>query len=392
MSEKQHILMLLENNPYPRDRRVLQEAQTLVSAGHSVIVISPSAKDLTFYDFVDDVRAYRYPAPPELNGFLGYVLEYGVALVTMAVISVYVKLRHGFTVIHAHNPPDFMVMIALFYKLFGVRFIFDHHDLAPEMYSTRGGNVILLKVLQYFERLTCQVADHIIVTNESYKRLNIERNSVDAKNITIVRNGPTADMMHEIEADTTLKNRAPIIIGYLGEIGINDGVDYLVRSLNHLKELRQDWYCIIIGDGAARSDAEQLMHELDLSDVVEFAGWKKRSEFLPLLAAVDIGVEPIPRNDYTNHSTMIKIMEYMALGLPVVAFDLDEHRFTAQDAAIYAQSNEERDFSDCLSRLIDSPEHRQKMITFGQSRIRDDLMWSTQEEKLLSVYEGFISN
>lgn len=381
------ILMLLENNPYPRDVRVRQEARTLDRAGHAVIVISPRASDQQYREVIDGVTTYRYPAPPEMNGFAGYVLEYGVAMLAMAILSLYVFARHRFTVIHAHNPPDFMVLIALFYRLFGVRFVFDHHDLAQEMYLTRGGNRRVADVLRFFERLSCRVADQIIVTNESYRQIDIEKNGANSDKITIVRNGPSQELLHPVEADADWKGRAPFLIGYLGEIGVNDGVECLIRSLDHLRRVRADWMCVIIGDGPARADAEQLMGALQLADCVAFVGWKQRSEFLKLLSAMDIGVEPIPKNAYTNYSTMIKITEYMAVGLPIVAFDLEEHRFTAGDCAMYAQPNEERDFAACLAALMDDAEQRRSMSQIARMRIQH-LTWQSQEDNLRRVYEN----
>lgn len=387
MTQKHKILMLLENNPYPRDVRVRQEAQTLREAGHTVMVISQKAPDQPTYEVVNGVRTYRYPTPPEFDGFLGYVLEYGVAMVAMLFISIYVKFRHGFTVIHAHNPPDFPVVIALLFKPFGTKFVFDHHDLAPEMYSTRGGSNSVTKVLQYFERLTCRTADLIIETNESYKQLDIERNGANADAISIVRNGPSQKMLERMEPDETWQNKAPHILAYLGEIGVNDGVDYLMRALDVLRDKRTDWHCIIIGDGMAKPDAEKAMHDLNLTEYVSFLGWQPKEKFLPLLAAATIGVEPIPKNDYTNRSTMIKIMEYMSRGLPVVAFDLHEHQVSAQDAAVYAKANDEAAFAQAISDLMDDPEKRARMSAAGTERVKSTLLWDHQARNLVEAYE-----
>jgi glycosyltransferase involved in cell wall biosynthesis len=268
-----------------------------------------------------------------------------------------------------------------------VKFVFDHHDLAEEMYLTRGGSRKVADVLRFFERLSCKVADQIITTNESYRRIDIEKHGAQPEKITIVRNGPLEEMLRPVEADANWKDRAPFLIGYLGEIGVNDGVECLIRSLDHLRRLRKDWFCVIIGDGPARVDAEKLMVAMQLADCVAFVGWKQRSEFLKLLSAMDIGVEPIPKNSYTNYSTMIKITEYMAVGLPVVAFDLDEHRFTAGDCALYAQPNDESDFAACLATLMDDAARRNSMSQIARTRIQQ-LTWQSQEANLRQVYEN----
>ena len=335
------VLMLLENNPYPQDGRVRREAASLSRAGYDVTVIAPAKKGQPKQDLVDGVRVCRYPAPKERDGFLGYALEYGYAMLAGWVLTLYVFVRFGFDVIHAHNPPDTYVAIAAPYKLFGKRFVFDHHDLSPEMYDARfmdGSNALVHRVLQWFEKLTFRFADRVISTNESYKEIAIERGGVPSERIAVVRNGPDLDRVRAVAPDSALRAKAGTIIGYVGIMGYQDGVDYLIRALGHLvTDLRRnDVFCFIVGEGGAVPSLKALVAELGLGEHVWFTGRISDEDLMRYLSAADICVDPDPFNPFNDRSTMIKMSEYMAVGKPIVAFDLREHRRTAADAARFA--------------------------------------------------------
>jgi glycosyltransferase involved in cell wall biosynthesis len=308
------------------------------------------------------------------------------------VISWFVIFREGFDVIHAHNPPDTFVLIAGFYKLFGKRFIFDHHDLSPELYRyarfSEGGSRIVFKMLVWFEQLTLKLADHVIATNESYKEIEMTRGGVPEEKITIVRNGPDLDRVRLIDPDPQLRNKAGFLIGYVGEIGFQDGIDYLLRALWHLiHDLgHTDIYCVVIGDGAALPSLRKTATELGLDEFVGFTGWLAGEELIRTLSTVDIGVSPDPSNPYNDRCTMIKLTEYMALAKPIVAFDLPEHRFTARQAAFYAEPNDEIDFAKKIALLLNDPSQRSKMGEIGKDRIFSKLSWSGQEKHLISAY------
>ena len=365
------VLMLLENNPYQSDPRPKREACTLVKAGYRVSVICPRPPGGKLYEVMDGVRLYQFPAPAAANGLLGYLWEYGYSMVVTFVISLLVFLREGFDVIHAHNPPDTFFLIAAFYKLLGKRFVYDHHDLAPEMYYARfgdGGNRFVYHTLVLLEKLSCRLADCVIVTNESYKAVEMERGQMPAERITIVRNGPDLEGLQPVEPDPALRQRADTILGYVGRMGPQDGVDYLLRALYHL-----------IYDLDRR--------ELHIEEYVWFTGWIPDEDLIRHLSTADICVDPDPSNPFNDRSTMVKMMEYMALGKPVVAFDLPEHRVTAQDTALYARPNDELDFARQIVVLMDDPERRKRMGQRGRERIETELAWSYQEEHLLEVYE-----
>jgi len=385
------VLMLLENNAYPQDGRVRREARTLVGAGHQVAVIAPAHPGQAWREVIDGVRVYRYPAPPPANGLVGYLIEYGYSMVAAFILSLFVLLTDGFDVIHAHNPPDTFVLVALWYKLLGKKFVFDHHDLAPEMYYARFGgigNPVVYRALVWFERLTCRLADHIIAPNESYKAVEMQRSGVEASRITVVRNGPDLARVRVVEPDAELRAMGKTIIGFAGEMGIHDGVDYFLRAAKHLREDlgRDDFFCILVGTGDAWDSLRQLSKQLGQEEYVRFTGYVSDEELMRYLSAADICVDPDPKNPFNDRSTMNKMLEYMALGKPIVAFDLTEHRVSAQDAAVYAQPNDELDFARHIALLMDDPQRRRSMGASGRRRIETELAWVHQEQRLREAY------
>ena len=389
MPANNRILMLLENQPYPQDHRVRREATALAAAGYRVSVICPASAGQRWHESVDNVRVYRFNAPSPVNSFSGYLWEYGYSTVASFLISLLVFVTEGFDVVHAHNPPETFVFVAAFYKLFGKRFVFDHHDLSPEMYRARfsgGGSTIVYHALLLLERLTCFVADHVIATNESYKAVEVERGGVPVDRITVVRNG--VEIPPPLQPDPAIRQKAKTIIAFVGVMGFQDGVDYLLRALHHLLHnlSRNDFYCVLMGDGDAWVSLLALAKQLRLDDHVRFTGHLRGDELFRALSSADICVDPDPANAYNNRSTMIKMMEYMAFEKPIVAFDLPEHRVTAQQAAIYVTPNDEHAFAAALARLMDDAPKRRAMGAYGRHRIETILAWRYSVSKLLDVY------
>jgi len=387
------VLMLLENNTYPQDPRVQQEARALVDSGHQVSVICPSNGSQPWHETIDGVHVYRFPAPPAANSFLGYFWEYGYSMFATLVISLFVLFKKGFDVAHLHNPPDTLVLIAALYKLMGKRFVFDQHDLSPELYYARfnnRGNQFVYRVLVFFEKLSCRLADHVITTNESYKRIAMERDGVPEARITIVRNGPDLNRVRLVEPDPDLRHKAKTIIAYAGAMGFQDGLDHLLRALYHLvHDLgRTDFYCVLMGRGAAWSCLQKLAKELALESYIWFTGWLPDTELMRYLSTADICVDPDPSSAYNDRSTTIKMMEYMALGKPIVAFDLPEHRFTAQASATYVRPNDELEFARALAQLMDDPLQRKMMGAFGRRRVETAIAWQHSVPHLLETYSG----
>lgn len=393
ISVSTRVLMLLENGPYSQDARVPGEATALASAGYKVSVICPVGRQEPWRELLDGVCVYRFPAPPAANGFLGYLLEYSYSMVATFFLSLLVLLREGFDVVHAANPPDTFVFIAVFYKLLGKRFVYDHHDLVPELYYARfggSGNRLVYHALVLLEKLSCRFADHVIATNQSCKTIEMQRGHVPEERITVVRNGPDLKRMQTLEPDPDMRQEGKTIISYVGRMGFQDGLDYLLRALQHLVYdlCRTDFFCVLVGAGDAWPRIRSLAEQLGLADNVLFTGWVEYTDVARYLSAADICVAPEPSNSYNDRSTAVKLMEYMALEKPIVAFDLPEHRVTAQDAAVYARPNDELDFAQQIASLMDDPERRKKMGELGRDRVVRELAWRHQEKHLLEAYEA----
>jgi glycosyltransferase involved in cell wall biosynthesis len=391
VSNGNRILMLLENNPYPQDTRVRQEARSLVEADYQVTVICPSTREQTWRENLDGVCVYRFPAPFQASSFLGYLWEFGYSMVAIFILSLLVYFLHGFDVVHTHCPPDTFVIIAIFYKLLGKRYVYDHHDLAPELYNARfdqNGSKLVYNILLWFEKLSCQHADLAIATNESYKSVEIQRGHLSEDCISIVRNGPDLNYLQSLEINPFISRKGKLNIVYVGAMGFQDGVDYLLRALHLLVHDLSipDFCCVLVGDGVALQGLKSLTEHLSLTNHVTFTGWVNYREAIDNIISADICVAPEPLNPYNDQSTIIKIMEYMALEKPIVAFDLKEHRVTAQDAALYAHPNDELDFAKRIAELMGNPEKRQRMGQSGKYRVETALAWKYQEKHLIEAY------
>lgn len=384
------VLMLVENNAYPLDFRVRREAHALRDAGYSVTVIAPRRGAEAWRECVDGIDVYRFPAPPGGEGLLGYVFEFGYATFAMFLLTMWVAIVKGVDVIHAANPPDTLFVIGAVFKLFGKQFVFDHHDLAPETYLSRFGRPhedFVCKILRLLERCSYAVADVVIATNESYKQLALERGGKHRDKVYVVRNGPPLSYV-PLEPDPDLVRRANHLIGYIGTIGPQDGVDYWMRAVHKMvfTHGRRDFLAIIIGDGDALPSVQTLAKELQIEPYVYFTGRLSEPEARKYLSAVSVCVQPDPLSPLNNKSTMNKLMEYMALGKPTVAFDLVETRFSAQDAALYVRPNDEMEFAERVIWLLDHSSEREKIGECGRRRIVNTLAWEYSVPELLRAY------
>jgi glycosyltransferase involved in cell wall biosynthesis len=389
------VLMLIENNAFRLDVRVRQEANALILAGYKVSVICPAQSKSAWKETIDNAKVYSFPAPPSGEGFLSYVWEYGYSLAASFLLSLIIWLDGGFDVIHTANPPDTAVFIAAFYKIFGIRFIFDHHDLSPEMYWERfsgQGKPIIHKALLLLERWSCKLADLVIATNQSYKTIEMERDGVPEERISIVRNGPNLKKIHSVDPDPSLRAKGKIILGFAGVMARQDGVDYFLRAVHLLlHELkRSDFYCVIIGKGSALQELKDLAAKLELGGHVWFTGFIPDEDMLRFLSTADICIDPDPSNAFNDRCTMIKMMEYMAMGKPVVAFDLPEHRISGGDASLYACPNDEFEFASKIAELMDDEDRRRRMGRLGRQRIETELNWNRQAENLVNAYATVI--
>jgi glycosyltransferase involved in cell wall biosynthesis len=388
------VLMLVENLSVPADRRVWQECRTLRRAGFEVSVICPRGDDRDEEPFerIDDIDIHRYPPRPAQGGAVGYLREYASACVHMRRVALRLHRRGAFDVVHASNPPDLLLPAVRTLKRRGARFVFDHHDLSPELYLSRfgRGRDPLYRVLAALERLSFRLADVVVSTNETYRRLAIERGGKAPEDVFVVRNAPDPRRFDGARANPELKQGRKHLLAYVGVIAPQDGVDHALRALAHLRTRRTDWRALFLGAGDALTEMERLSTELGLEDHVEFGGWAGDERIGELLATADVGLAPDPRSPLNDASTMIKVAEYMSMGLPVVAFDLPESIVTAGDAALFAADNDDAAFADRVEELLDDPDLRARLGAEGRARIAGPLSWSISEEHLLDAYRRLL--
>ncbi|HEU4924930.1 MAG TPA: glycosyltransferase family 4 protein [Burkholderiales bacterium] len=386
------VLILVENLPSPFDRRVWQEATTLRDAGYTVSIICPTGRGCEKkFESIDGIDIWRYGMPTEGADALGYAIEYAVALGCTFGLSLRIFFKKGFDVVHACNPPDLFFLIGAFYKLFGRKFIFDHHDANPELYEAKfGGRGLFWKLLLWLEKLTFRAADVSIATNESYRRIALGRGGMPPERVFVVRSGPSLERMKIVPLDEKLKKGKRYLIGYVGVMGRQEGIDLLLQAIQHLTGnlKRRDVHFGLVGGGTSLEEMRHLARELGVADYVTFTGRVSDAEMLAMLNTADVCVNPDRANEMNDISTMNKVMEYMALGKPIVQFDLAEGRFSAQAASLYARRNDPRDLAAKLVELLDDPEKRRAMGAFGRRRVREALEWRYEAPKLLAAYEA----
>jgi glycosyltransferase involved in cell wall biosynthesis len=390
LAAQRRVLFLVENLPSPFDRRVWQEAGALRDAGYAVSIICPTGRGCEKkYEVIDDIHIWRYDLPREGAGALGYLVEYSVALFFTFVLSLRVLQKRGFDVIHACNPPDLFFLVGGFYKLFGKKFVFDHHDANPELYVAKFGRKgAFHRLLLLLERLTFRTADVSIATNESYRRIAMERGGMDPDKVFVVRSGPSLERMRVVPPVEALKHGRRYLVGYVGVMGRQEGIDYLLRAAAHLvhQKQRRDVHFGLVGGGTSLEELKALARELRIDDYVTFTGRVPDAELLAMLNTADVCVNPDVANEMNDISTMNKVMEYMALGKPIVQFDLTEGRFSAQGASLYARRNDPVDLAEKIAELLDDPARRAAMGEFGRRRVERELEWRYEAPKLIAAY------
>ncbi len=394
MSSSRKVVMLVENLSVPADPRVWREACTLRHNGFQVAIICPKGekRDQESYIYLEGIHIYRYRLSTTIQKSSDYIKEYTIAMVMTFLLSLRVLFHHGFDIIHAANPPDTFFVLGAFYKLLGKKYVFDQHDLAPEMFHVKFKNRMqtLYKTLLFAERLSYKTADIVITTNESQKQIATLRGRCPEEKVFVVRNGPDTARFSTVAPELDLKQGKPFLLAYVGVMGSQDGVEYVLHALNELVHIRkrQDVALVLMGDGDQLSILKALTLQLNLEDVVHFAGWVTKADMLRYLTVADIGLSPDPSNELNDHSTMLKTMEYMAMGKPIVSFDLPETRFSAQDAALYAKPNEVLSFADNIEILLDNEALRLQMGVSGRKRIEETLCWDRTKVNLLHAYDS----
>jgi glycosyltransferase involved in cell wall biosynthesis len=383
--------MVVENFSVPSDRRVWPQCLALRDAGFEVEVISPQGadgEDAEPFEECEGIAIFRYRAQPSNGSLWGYGREYLGAMWHVLALA-WRRTRHrSFDVVHAANPPDLLLPVLWPLKRHGTRFVFDHHDLSPELYATRfGARPLVLSVLRRLERLSFALADVVLATNESYRRIAIERGGLHPHNVFVVRNGPDASRFVPRAGDPAFKRGRQYLLSYVGLIEPRDGVDLAIRALALLRRRRDDWHAVFVGSGGGLVEAQALACELGLEDVVEFPGFVgDREQVLRILASSDLCLSPEPKNALNDASTLIKVAEYMAMARPVVAFELAETRVTAGKAAVYAVPNDPASFADRIDALLNDPARRARMGLVGRGRVMRGLSWDYSRQALLDAY------
>ncbi|MDH2403177.1 glycosyltransferase family 4 protein [Bradyrhizobium sp. SSUT18] len=391
-SARRRVLIIVENLPVPFDRRVWSEACTLARHGYEVSIICPKGPQATAsFELIEGIAVYRHWLPKEGRGVLGYLAEYSAALFWEFALSLKILATRGFDVIHACNPPDLIFVVGAFYKfLFGKSFIFDQHDISPELYEAKfGRRGLLWRTMVLLERVTFALADVSIATNQSYRSIALERGRMNPERVFVVRSGPNLARVRSLPSDPAWKKGRKFLVAYVGVIGKQEGLDLLLQSISHIRgeRNRDDVQFVIVGNGPELDEVKKLAAALELDELVTFTGRVDDATLFTILSTADLCVNPDRPSAMNDKSTMIKVMEYMALGKPIVQFDLTEGRVSAGEASLYVQNADTAEFGDKILELLDDPVRRDHMGVFGQKRVYDVLAWDHGAVSLLSAYE-----
>ncbi len=390
------ILIIVENLPVPFDTRVWQEASTLAANGYTVSVICPKGKGYNDdYECIDGVHIYRHDLPTEGNGAIGYAREYFSALWNEYRLARKIYKKHGFHVIHGCNPPDDIYMVARMFRGKGVDYVFDHHDICPELYEAKFGKKsgLFYKSQLWLERNTYRHCTFAFVTNESYRRIAIERGGMSPDKVHVLRSGPRLERLVIRPPKPEIKRGRRFMIGYLGVIGQQEGIQYMLQAAKHIRDNmgRDDIFWGIVGGGPHLDELRRLCTSMGLDDIVEFTGRVDDNKMLDYLNTADICVNSDEYNEMNDKSTMNKVLEYMALGKPIVQFDLTEGRYSAQGASLYARPNDSVDMAEKIVSLLDDPARRAEMSRIGRDRIVNELSWDHTSRALLETYDRYFT-
>jgi len=393
--KQRRVLIIVENLPCPFDRRVWQEACALRDAGYLVSIICPKGKGYKqSREMLDDILILRHALPIEADNAIGYFVEYSVALFWQFVLSLRLVAGRGFDAIHACNPPDLIFLVGGFFRLFGKRFLFDQHDINPELFEAKfGRRGALYWLIRALERMTYVTAQVVIATNGSYRQIAITRGGLNPKDVFIVRSGPDLARLSPVAPDDALRRGRKYLVAYVGVMGKQEGIDLLLRSVAHIVHARgrQDVQFCLVGGGTEVDAMRAYASELKVADFVTFTGRVPDETLVRVLSTADLCVNPDPVNPMNDKSTMNKIMEYMAFGKPIVQYELTEGRVSAGGASLYARPNDEEDFAAKVLSLLDDAERRAAMGREGAARVHSELEWRHQVPHLLSAYERLFS-
>jgi glycosyltransferase involved in cell wall biosynthesis len=395
-----HVLIIVQNLPVPLDRRVWLECEALVANGYEVSVICPKGPGDPSRQLIDGVHIYKYKPAPEAKGLLGFALEFGYSWLRTAWLSFAVWRRRRFDVMQACNPPDTYWLLARLWRARAVRFVFDHHDLNPELLRSRFGEPedllrrLELRALTWLERMTFQTAERVISTNESYKRIAIDRGRRNPETVTVVRSGPDTRAMRPVYPAGPPQQERALSLVYLGIMGPQDNVDLLLDVMEHLvhKRGRTNVHATLLGFGDCLQDLRRRTTELELDDWVTFTGRADRNMIADHLSVADVGLSPDLKTPLNDLSTMNKTMEYMAYALPSVSFDLVETQVSGGDAVICVPSGDVEAFADAVEELLDNPDLRLSMAKRARARVARELDWRPQARAYVGVFDELLGN
>jgi glycosyltransferase involved in cell wall biosynthesis len=388
----ERVLILLQNESAPSDRHVWNEATAATRAGYDVTVICPagSSRDRGAFEEREGVTIHRYRPRSAGERARGYALEYLAALWTIRRLARRIGRRGPIAIVHACSPPDFLLLAALGLRRRGARFLFDHHDLTPELYRSRFGGGAVHRLTLAAEQIAFRSADLVLSVNDSYRRVAIERGRRDPADVVIVRTGPDLSRFLPTPPDPSLKRGRRFLLGYVGMMGPQDGIEQALHSLAELRASRDDWHAVLMGDGDVLEEMRALAGELGLGDRAEFTGWVEQETIRRVLSTVDVCLAPDPKSPLNDVSSMVKISEYMAMSKPLVSFDLAESRLAAGDAGAFAEPGDQAGFAHLISGLLDDPGRRAAMGKAGRARVEGVLAWEHQERALLAAYRRLL--
>ncbi|OSP54100.1 glycosyltransferase family 4 protein [Pseudoruegeria sp. SK021] len=384
------VLIIVENLPLPFDRRVWHESRTLTAAGAQVAVICPTGKGYEApYEEIDGVHIYRHKLPLDAKGASGYLLEYGAALFHETRLAWKILFKHGFDTVQGCNPPDLIFLVAWPFKLMGKRYIFDHHDINPELYEAKfNKRGFFWKLMVLFEKLNFWSANVVISTNQSYRQIAMERGGKKSEDIFVVRSGPDLNRLHVMPPNPAWKKGREAMVGYVGVMGDQEGIDLLLEAAREIVFDRgRDLQFVLVGGGPALDDLQVMAKDLGLEDYVTFTGRAPDTELFEVMSSADVCVNPDRVNPMNDKSTMNKILEYMAFSKPIVQFEVTEGRYSAQEASLYAEPNNTTDMADKILSLIDDPERSAEMGRIGRARVESELSWDYQVDTLIAAYQ-----
>jgi glycosyltransferase involved in cell wall biosynthesis len=392
--ENRRVLYVLQGLPVPFDRRAWLHATTLAANGYTVSFICPKGRGFNLSrEEREGVDIYRYWRPVEGEGKLAFIAESLWCFFATLLLSLRVALfGRGFDILHVCNPPEIYWPIAWFWRGFGKAFIWDHRDLSPELAAAKfgAGDGFIMSLLLLLERLSFRAAQIVVATNESYKKIAIERGGKHAEDVFIVRSAPSLAKFKIYEPDPSFRKGKPHLILYLGEMGPQDGVDNLIRALKMLRDElgRDDVHCVLIGGGTYQPTVAAYAEEIGVADLCTFTCIVSDETLCRILSSGDVAVDPLPKNGWSDRSTMNKVLEYMFFGLPIVVGELTEARVSADAAALYVEPGDALAMAKGIATLLDDPALRQRMGEFGRQRLRNTVAFEYSVPHLLAAYNA----